>query len=259
MRRDDWPQPGAAHEETPRNVPRTAPATLALFVGSHCKPGHAEFDILGREGMRCLWVAECDEALRAARLAQFDALVVDARALGPRRAVALTVLRQGFDCPLILLADRHDEVDEIMMLELGADAYLERPVAPRRLGAHLGVLGRLRARGNGSRPAPLPISPPTEPGTWRLDRVASRLIGPWGELMLTELQCALLQCLHEAAGRVVARAALADALPLGRAVHARSIDVYMHRLRRRLADTAVPGWSIETVRHRGYRLRLSAA
>jgi len=257
VKQDDWLRSDAAHDDGAPSAAREAPATLALFVGRHCKPGHAEFETLGREGMRCLWVADGDEALRAARLAQFDALVIDAHALGPRRGVTLTRLRLGFDCPLLVVADRHDEVDEIMMLELGADAYLERPLAPRRLCAHLGVLGRLRARRGDTQPAPLPASAEDPPARWQLDRVANRLVGPWGHVGLTELQSALLQCLHEAAGRVVPRAALADALPLGREVHARSVDVYMHRLRKRLADAAVAGWSIETVRNRGYRLLIA--
>jgi DNA-binding response OmpR family regulator len=254
VRLDDAPRGHlASADDAPRA--REAAATLALFVGSDCRPGQAEFEILGREGMRCLWVADGDEALRAARLARFDALVIDARALGPRRGVTLTRLRLVFDCPLVVVADRHDEVDEIMLLELGADAYLERPLAPRRLAAHLGGLGRLRRRSGGSEPAPLPA--PAAGDAWRLDRIANRLVGAEGEVRLTELQCALLQCLHDAAGRVVARAALADALPLGRGVHARSIDVYMHRLRHRLAAAAVPGWTIETVRGRGYRLQIT--
>jgi len=241
---------------------RQVTATLALFVGSDCRPGHAECETLGREGMRCLWVAGSDEALRAARLAQFDALVIDACALDPQRGVTLTRLRLGFDCPLLVVADGHDEIDEIMMLELGADAYLERPVAPRRLRAHLrahlGAPGHRRARGDDDDP----LSPPTpasphEP--WRLDCVANRLVGAWGEVVVTDLQCALLQCLLDAQGRVVARAALAAALPPGRELHPRSVDVYMHRLRRRLADAAVIGWTIETVRSRGYLLRITPA
>jgi DNA-binding response OmpR family regulator len=259
VKRDVHPRVEAGPAEVAPPRARETPATLALFVGNDCRPGHAEFETLGRDGMRCLWVADCDEALRAARLAQFDALVIDTRALGTRRGVALTRLRLGFDCPLLVVADRHDEVDEIMLLELGADAYLERPIAPRRLSAHLGVLGRLRTRSGDSEPAALALAADEAREPWRLDRVANRLVGPWGAVGLTELQCALLQCLHDAAGRVVARAALADALPLGREVHARSIDVYMHRLRRRLADAAVIGWTIETVRNRGYWLRVSAA
>jgi DNA-binding response OmpR family regulator len=255
VKRDHLPraQFGPA-DEAPRD--RAGPATLVLFIGSDCRPGRADVEILGRDGVRCLWVADGNEALRAARLARFDALVIDARALGPRRGFTLTRLRLAFDCPLLVVADRHDEIDEIMMLELGADAYLERPIAARRLCAHLGVLGRMRQRGGSSAPAP-PSPAPAQREPWRLDRIANRLVGPWGEVTLTELQCALLQCLLDADGRVVARAALADALPLGREVHARSVDVYLHRLRRRLADAAVRGWTIETVRGRGYRLQIT--
>lgn len=227
---------------------------LVLFVGAACRPGPAVCESLAHEGMRCLWLGGREQALRAARAARFDAVVVDASSLPGRGGAALAQLRGAVHCPVVMLADRGDEIDEILALELGADAYLQRPLSPRRLRAHLSVLIRWR------QPAAVDHgvidSPPADDTQWQLDRIGNRLVRGGACVALTEVQAAFVQCLQSAEGRIVPRARLAAALPNGHPVHARSIDVYMHRLRKRLHDGGVFDLSIEAVRGRGYVLRL---
>ena len=219
--------------------------------------------MLAREGMRCLWLPGLDQVLEAARMARFDALVLDASALDGRDGATLARLRDALQCALVVLADRGDEVDEIVALELGADAYLLRPVAPRRLRAHLAVLLRLRGRLTAA-PRPLAANaadnvkdaPTNATDAWQLDRIGNRLRRNETDVALTEIQSALLQCLFEAQGRIVPRERLAAALPLGQTVHSRSMDVYIHRLRRRLNMAGAVELLIEAVRGRGYLLRV---
>jgi two-component system, OmpR family, response regulator len=235
--------------------PRRADA-LVLFVGTACRPGTAEASMLAHEGMRSLWLPTLAQATRAARLARFDALVLDADALDSRTTTALAGLRDAMLCPLLVLADGGDEIDEIVALELGADAYLQRPVAPRRLRAHLAALLRLSRHLTPSA-APAPIDDGDEDedaATWHLDRVGNRLVRGAKNVALTDVQCALLQCVMTAQGRIVPRERLRAALPQGQAVDVRSIDVYVHRLRRRLRDAGVFDLTIEAVRGRGYTL-----
>jgi DNA-binding response OmpR family regulator len=237
---------------------RPAPASLVLFVGTGCRPGNPEAQTLAREGMRSLWLPGIDQALQASRMARFDALVLDATALDGREGSTLSRLREALQCPLVLLAERGDEIDEILALELGADVWLLRPVAPRRLRAHLSVLMRLRQRAPRAKDrdegdAPMPEPEPLRSG-WTLDRVTNRLLRGDESVALTEAQGSLLQCLQEAQGRIVPRDALLAALPLGQAVHARSVDVYLHRLRKRLVEAGVLELQIEAIRGRGYVL-----
>jgi DNA-binding response OmpR family regulator len=235
--------------------PRRADA-LVLFVGMTCRPAAAEASLLAQDGMRSLWLPTPAQATHAARLARFDALVLDAATLDSHTAAALAGLRESMQCPLVVLADGGDEIDEIVALELGADAYLQRPVAPRRLRAHLTALLRL-ARRPPPVAAPAPSCEPDESedgATWHLDRIGNRLIKGTTFVPLTDVQCALLQCVMTAQGRIVPRERLRAALPKGQAVDVRSIDVYMHRLRRRLRDAGVFDLVIEAVRGRGYAL-----
>ena len=229
-----------------------APASLVLFVGA--PPASTLCEVLAHDGMRSLWLSGPAQALRAARLAHFDALVIDAALLGSRTANWLAELHAELHCPLVVLAEHADEVDEIVALELGADAYLTRPLAARRLRAHLAALMRLSLtpRRFESTPAAMALTPMR--GGWQLDRVSNRLTIDDRCVMLTEVQAALLHCLAEARGRIVPRARLAAALPHGHALGARSVDAYIHRLRRRLHDESITGLVIEVVRGRGYAL-----
>lgn len=247
----------------PRDAPvdgalRPRPAamkSLVLFVGAACRPASAQSEVLAREGMRCLWLPSPERAIEASNAARFDALVLDADALAGRAGDTLARMHDAARCPIVMLADHGDEVDEIVALELGADAFLRRPVAPRRLRAHLAALMRLQ---RSATPAPDPARPsPTDdaPDHWQLDRVANRLQRGDMVVELSDVQSALLQCLLEAHGRIVPRERLAAALPFGRPVLARSVDVYIHRLRARLRDAGVQAWLIEAIRSRGYVLQ----
>jgi DNA-binding response OmpR family regulator len=263
MALDEREDARTSHDDTPLDAAgpshaRSAPpASLVLFVGT--PPASKVCETLADDGMRSLWLAGPAQALRAAALARFDALVIDAATLGSRASTWLAELHAELRCPLLVLAEHADEVDEIMALELGADAYLARPLGARRLRAHLAALMRLR------RPADAPADTPTadlhraisvgSTGGWQLDRVANRLWIDGRAIALTEVQSSLLQCLIEAQGRIVPRARLAAALPHGSGLCTRSVDVYIHRLRTRLRrEGPDKRLAIEAVRGRGYAL-----
>jgi DNA-binding response OmpR family regulator len=191
------------------------------------------------------------QAVAAAALARFDGLVLDLAALGTTPAAWVTRLRRSLQCPIVALGSAGGEAGAIRALDLGADAFLPCPLSPRRLQAQIAALLRLRhAAGHAPRPDALA---PALPG-WRVDRIDNRLLCGDLALDLTDAQSALLQCLLAAAGRVVPRTDLAAALPRGEAVQARSVDVYVHRLRRRLQQVPGLALKIEACRGRGYRI-----
>ena len=255
----DWPRAApAGADKAIRHAPPSrsaAPASLVLFVGT--PPSNRLCDVLAHDGMRSLWLAGPAQALRAARLARFDALVIDAAQLGSRAATWLAELRAQLGCPLLVVAeqaDEIDEIDEIVTLELGADGYLARPLGARRLRAHLSAMMRWRGGARAAVAADVPFALEAAAGC-RLDRVANRLTVDGRAIAITDRQGALLQCLLEARGRIVPRKSLGAALPHGEALSARSVDVYVHRLRQRLQEAGLQArLCIESVRGRGYRL-----
>lgn len=254
-------------------APTNADASLVLFIGAALKPDAALHQMLAADAMRCLWLRGHEQALVASGFAAFDAIVIDADQLGSAATRVIAALRAALRCPIVVVAPHADEIDEIVALELGADAYLTRPLAPRRLRAHLGALLRLRA----TPPSAAAAAPGAghsddagEPaqlhhpglGGWVLSRRQRRLLNNADNaspaarriVELTDVQTALLAKLMAHAGEVVPRAALVAALPSGRELHSRSIDVYVHRLRNRLREVGVSAFAIEAARGLGYRL-----
>jgi DNA-binding response OmpR family regulator len=250
-------EPSSQNSRTPQPVPlplRRPPASrLVLFVGAEMRPDTALADALARDGTRCLWLPGPQQAIRAARLAFFDAVVLDGLLVDGAAGRTLAEVRSALRCPVIVVGRHADEIDEIVALESGADAFLAPPLAPRRLRAHLAALMR--------RP---PLRREDDDGAqralagWSLDPLRQALVDGQREVTLTEVQALLLQCLFEADGALVARGQLMAALPHGERLQARSVDVYIHRLRQRLRDEGVLGLQIEAVRGRGFVLRAAA-
>lgn len=223
---------------------------LVLFVGAGCRPGVQERALLGRNGTRCLWVADLAQAQRAATMARFDAVVLDAGVVDAPWGLALLRLREALACPVAVVAGAGvvddgdgDDPEEILALELGADVFLRQPLQPRRLHAHLGALLR---RPQATKPA-VPVAAPPPP-----DAATERLAAGLAAVALNDTQATLLQCLVAAQGRIVTRAELLAVLPPG--LRARTLDLHMHRLRRRLAANGTAWPCIGAVRGRGYIL-----
>lgn len=237
---------------------RPPPAHLVLLVARQRAPHRALIDCLAQRGLRCVWIDGLPALERAASQVAPDAIVYDAQADSLPLAQALAQLRARFAGVVLVLDDSHDEVDEILALELGADGLLPHPVAPRRLRARLEALLR-RAQPEslqaiGEEPAP------ELPAGWQLDPVQNLLHRNGRQIGLTANQMQLLRCLARHLGRVVPRAELHHHVCAPDSdLRARSIDVYVHRLRQRLAAAGVADLHIDAVRGRGFILRHAAA
>jgi len=255
--REPW-VPGAATQPTPADDLWPAPAHLVLMVAHQRAPQRSLVDCLAQRGLRCIWVDGLHAVDRVADQVVPDAVVYDAQADGTPLPVALAQLRQWFAGSLLVLDGTHDEVDEILALELGADGLLAHPVSPRRLRARLEAL--LRRHTGGSAPQAKGDAEPDLPAGWRIDAVHNSLHRGTQSVALTGGQAHLLRCLALHAGRVVPRAELHDQVCAPESdLRARSIDVYVHRLRQRLLSAGVQDLSIEAVRGRGFVLRSAAS
>lgn len=248
----------SARDRLPSDRPPPPPHSLVAFVGAGARPGHELAEGLARDGVRALCFDRVEQALAAATHAHFDAAVLLLEGRMALAARSVDGWAHALGCPLLLLAELQDEVDEIIALELGADAVLPQPVSPRRLRAHLlRLLRRSAAELRAAAPAepqPLPLAE-----GWALDRVHNRLQRGERGVDLTEMQAALMQVLLQDFGRVVPRARLLAAVSVRRTLQPRSVDVYIARLRLRLQHERVDDLRLEGVRGRGYRLASAPA
>ena len=160
------------------------------------------------------------------------------------RDVVQALRAQGIDTPVLFLTARSALPDRLSGFSAGGDDYLTKPFDFSELVARVGALLRRSAHDEA-----------VSVGGLRLDPVAHAAAcgGVTAELTPTEFR--LLARLAAAPGDAVRRHALMQAAwPHGAVVHDNTLDVYIARLRRKLAGLpGAPG--IRTVHGVGYSLR----
>ncbi len=183
---------------------------------------------------------------------RFDAVILD---LGLPVVDGMAVLRwvrkRLATLPVLILTARDGVEDRVEGLNAGADDYLTKPFDMAELKARLQAMlrrSRMPAFG-GSMEMPA--------GNARL-RVDAQLPRAWlGDepLELTQREWELLSLLVANAGQVVSREDVFSAWQSesaeGAGMGSNALEVYVHRLRRKLADS---GLNIRNVRGLGYML-----
>ncbi len=203
------------------------------------------FSVLSSSGYhvtRCCRAALASEAFR---LHTFDlAIVAGALPGGMTNLQLISQLRQWRkELPIIMTAATASLQDRVAGLDCGADQYLLEPISMAELEARIRAL--LRASVTAIRVGPLSLVP----GDPRV-----QLGGRPVELPGREL--GLLETLAARVGSVVSRDAISSRLCRGlEPVSAATIEISVHRLRRRLAPF---GLRIRTVRGFGYVLEKPA-
>ncbi len=190
----------------------------------------------GPGGASC-WTAE----------AGFDLVVLDLGLPGRDGLAVLADARaRGLDTPVLVLTARDLPQDRVVGLDAGADDYLVKPFHRDELQARLRAL--LRRRG-GDGPAGR-----GDAGALRLEAGERRAHWRGREVELTASEYELLACLHHHAGSVVPRDRLEAVLQRSaRTPGSNTLDVYVHRLRRKLHPEA-----IRTIHGIGYRFEPDA-
>src|SRR2546429_4457366 len=106
---------------------------------------------LSREGFRCRTAKSGPEALREARAATPDLVILDLMLPDLDGLEVCRRLRSDAataTIPIIMLTAKADEVDRVVGLEMGADDYVVKPFSPKEL------IARIRAVLRRARPAP---------------------------------------------------------------------------------------------------------
>jgi two-component system OmpR family response regulator len=144
--------------------------------------------------------------------------------------------------PVLLLTARDAIEDRVRGLELGADDYLVKPFATAELVARIKAL----ARRNAPKPALLTM------GRLSLDTFTRRATVDQRPIELSVREWAVLEYLLQQSGRVLSKQQIIDAiLPWGEDVTPNAVEVYISRVRLKIADAGV---TIRTIRGFGYML-----
>jgi two-component system response regulator RegX3 len=156
-------------------------------------------------------------------------------------------IRERSDVPIIVVTARGDEIDRVVLLELGADDYVVKPFGFRELVARIrAVTRRAGAQTDNAQTV-------QEIGALGIDRRTRRVTVAGEEIPLTPKEFDLLAMLAEDPGAVRSREEIMDEVwdphwfgPT------KTLDVHMAALRKKLGN---PDW-IKTIRGVGFRLEV---
>ncbi len=195
----------------------------------------------------------------------FDAAILD---IGLPLSDGLSVLKRVRQSkpalPVLVLTALDGLDDRVAGLNAGADDYLTKPFDFPELDARMRALLRRAGALKAARAAPLGVAGPAVPFMARLvfDREVRRASVDGAAIDLSPRECDLLELLLSQRDRVVRKAQIIEAwAPDGSPgddapPSPGMIEVYIHRLRRKLEGSAR---SICTVRGLGYLLELDPA
>ena len=201
---------------------------------------------LRAEGFAAGGVARASELLARVFEQEPDALVIDIGLPdGDGRDLCQALRARGIDTPVLFLTARDALTDRLSGFSAGGDDYVTKPFEIEEVLARLHALLRRRD----PRPEPTPM------GGLELDPAQLLVRSGRVSRSLTPTEFRLLGALAGRGGRVISRPELiGTAWPHGAIVQDNTLDVYIARLRRKLAELpAAP--EIKTVHGLGYQLK----
>ena len=202
---------------------------------------------LSRDGYRVITAYDGEEALRLAREAHPDLIVLDLMLPGIDGLEICRILRQESDVLIIMLTAMTTDEDKLAGLDIGADDYVTKPFSPRELAARVRtVLRRLP----GER-GPDKITH----GKLTVDFLKHEAYLSDKPLKLTPIEFKLLGAMVKEPGRVFSRAQIIEkALGYDFDSFDRTIDVHILKLRRKLEPDPKNPRYIKTIYGAGYKL-----
>lgn len=200
---------------------------------------------LEEEGFTVHSCHDGDDACQILDRHSFDLAVLDLMLPGRDGLEICRHLRKTSDIPVLMLTAKDDDMVATASLQLGVDNYLQKPVRPHLLLAHIEALLRR------SYPANTPVQDiHINPATYTASLKGTAL-------ELTSGEYELLAYLCERAGEIISREQLyQDIRGIPFDGTDRAIDLRISTLRKKLSDDQPPYRYIKTVRSKGYLLAL---
>lgn len=204
---------------------------------------------LSDQGFRVTTAVDAAEARAKLAALAFDLLVLDIMMPGETGLELTETLRQKSAVPILLLTAMNETENRIAGFECGADDYLPKPFEPRELVLRINAILRRV-------PPPPTAEPPNKVifGDYCFDLEREELTRAGDFVRLTAAETSLLKALAQRAGEPITRDDLGEESMISG--NARTIDVQVTRLRRKIeANPRFPRY-LQTVRGTGYVLML---
>jgi DNA-binding response OmpR family regulator len=205
---------------------------------------------LHQDGFEVFEAADGLRAVEMAREVHPDVVVLDLMLPGLDGVEVCRQLRTFSDAYVVMLTARHEEIDKLIGLSVGADDYLTKPFSPRELIARIrAMLRRPRAE---AQPAEVGLR---VFGDLTIDPVAREVTVAGQPVALTRTEFDILDALSAAPRQAYARRSLvSDVWGADWFGDDHLVDVHIAHLRAKLADDTTHPRYILTVRGVGYRM-----
>jgi two-component system response regulator RegX3 len=208
---------------------------------------------LNREGFDVTIARDGQQALTIFAKEQFDVVLLDLMLPKLSGLDVCRSMRATSSVPIIIVSAKGEEVDMVLMLEIGADDYVTKPYRLRELVARIRAVLRRRQRND-----QVEIDEEISLGSLRMDIDARRCYVNGEEIKLRKKEFALLRLLLENPGRVLTREVLIDRVWGSDYVgDTKTLDVHIKRLRTLIEDEPKNPTYITTVRGVGYRFEVT--
>jgi two-component system response regulator RegX3 len=208
---------------------------------------------LGREGFDVTIARDGQAALTSFGEDHFDVILLDLMLPKLSGLDVCRTIRMTSNVPIIVVSAKGEEVDMVLMLEIGADDYVTKPYRLRELVARIRAVLRRREG-----PDPFEADELIALGNIRMDIDARRLYVNDQEMKLRKKEFTLLRLLLENPGRVLTREVLIDRVWGSDYVgDTKTLDVHIKRLRTLIEDDPKNPTHITTVRGVGYRYEVA--
>jgi two-component system response regulator RegX3 len=210
---------------------------------------------LEREGFEVTTASDGQQGLSAFQDGEFDIVLLDLMLPKMSGLDVCRAIRATSNVPIIIVSAKGEEVDMVLMLEIGADDYVTKPYRLRELVARIrAVLRRRENRDFTDDDEVIAL------GNIRLDIDARRCFVDGEEIKLRKKEFALLRLLLENPGRVLTREVLIDRVWGSDYVgDTKTLDVHIKRLRTLIEQEPKNPTHISTIRGVGYRYEVTKA
>jgi DNA-binding response OmpR family regulator len=224
--------------------------TAVLLIEDDAKLAALVREYLGRHEMEVRVVPDGERGLAALRHGGIEVVLLDVMLPGSDGFEVCRRIRATRECagvPVLMLTARSEDVDKVVGLELGADDYVTKPFNPRELVARIRAVLRRGASGH--------AATRFRTGQLEIDFDAREVAVGGCRVLLTHHEFEVLAALARAAGRVLSREQVMDAVRGGAGdAFDRSIDVHISKLRAKIETNPRAPRYLKTVRGTGYTL-----
>lgn len=197
-----------------------------------------------REGYAVDWIHVGTELAPAMRVAEYDCVLLDLNLPDATGEESLKLIRgRSPGLSVIVITARGGVTDRILLLELGADDYITKPVDLDEVTARVRAVTRRAQR-------PENGAPELQHGALKLNTARRTATWKGNVVPLTNKEFWLLEALVRRKDQISTRARLEDALyGWGDEIDSNTVEVHIHFLRRKFH----PGL-IRTIRGVGYQI-----